>query len=57
MGDLFERLTQIYLQTHPTYRSKIKTVWWCNNDELPEEVRKNLNLPESLTFDARLSDT
>ena len=47
MGDLFERLTQIYLQTHPTYRSKIKTVWWCNNDELPEEVRKNLNLPET----------
>ena len=23
-GDLFERLTQIYLQTHPTYRTKIK---------------------------------
>ena len=47
MGDLFERLTQIYLQTHPTYRSKIKTVWWCNNDELPEEVRRKLNLPET----------
>ena len=47
MGDLFERLTQLYLQTHPTYRSKIKTVWWCNNDELPEEVRRKLNLPET----------
>jgi len=47
MGDLFERLTQLYLQTHPTYRSKIKNVWWCNNGELPEEVRKKLNLPET----------
>lgn len=45
IGDLFERLTQVYLQTHPTYRSKIKNVWWCNNGELPEEVRKKLNLP------------
>ena len=47
MGDLFERLTQLYLQTHSTYRSKIKNVWWCNNGELPEEVRKKLNLPET----------
>ena len=46
-GDLFERLTQIYLQTHPTYRSKIKNVWWCNNGELPEEVRRKLNLPKT----------
>ena len=46
-GDLFERLTQIYLQTHPTYRSKIKNVWWCNNGELPALVRKKLNLPEA----------
>lgn len=47
MGDLFERLTQLYLQTHPTYRSKIKNVWWCNNGELPEEVRGKLNLPKT----------
>ena len=46
-GDLFERLTQIYLQTHPTYRSKIKNVWWCNNGELPEQIRRKLNLPET----------
>ena len=46
-GDLFERLTQIHLQTHPTYRSKIKNVWWCNNGELPAHVRKKLNLPEA----------
>ena len=45
-GDLFERLTQIYLQTHPTYRSKIKHVWWCNKGELPEKIREKLNLPE-----------
>ena len=44
MGDLFERLTQIYLQTHSTYRSKIKTVWWCNNAELPEHIQKKLGL-------------
>ena len=45
-GDLFERLTQLYLITSPTYRSKLKNVWWCNNDELPERVRKKLNLPK-----------
>ena len=44
MGDLFERLTQLYLQTHPTYRSKIKNVWWCNNGELPEHIQKKLGL-------------
>ena len=48
-GDLFERLTQLFLQTSTTYTSKIKQVWWCNNpytNEFPEEVRRNLNLPE-----------
>ena len=44
-GDLFERLTQLYLLTSPIYRSKIKNVWWCNNGELPEQVRKKVNLP------------
>ena len=43
-GDLFERLTQIYLQTHPTYHTKIKTVWWCNNGELPKHIQKKLGL-------------
>ena len=46
-GDIFERLTQIYLQTHATYRSKIKNVWWCNNGELPEQIRRKLNLSET----------
>ena len=48
-GDLFERLTQLFLQTSSTHKSKIKHVWWCNNpytNEFPEEVRRNLNLPE-----------
>lgn len=48
-GDLFERLTQLFLQTSTTYTSKIKQVWWCNNpytNEFPEQVRHNLNLPE-----------
>ena len=45
-GDLFERLTQLYLQTATEYRSKFKNVWWCNNkDELPTNVRAELNLP------------
>lgn len=44
-GDFFERLTQLYLQISPIYKSKIKHVWWCNNGELPEHIRKNLNLP------------
>ena len=47
-GDLFERLTQLFLQTSSTYKSKIKHVWWCNNpytNEFPEAVRQKLNLP------------
>ncbi|MDC0102549.1 DEAD/DEAH box helicase family protein, partial [Alphaproteobacteria bacterium] len=44
-GDLFERLTQVFLQTSSTYVSKLKNVWWCNNNELPENIRKKLRLP------------
>jgi len=44
-GDLFERMTQLYLQTSPTYATKLKNVWWCNNGELPDNVRKKLHLP------------
>ena len=46
-GDLFERLTQLYLQTSSSYRTKFKNVWWCNRSELPETIRKKLNLPRS----------
>ena len=44
-GDLFERLTQLYLQTSSTYRAKFKNVWWCNKSELPEHVREKIKLP------------
>ena len=45
-GDLFERLTQLYLQTATEYQTKFKNVWWLNNKgEFPEEFRKKLNLP------------
>ena len=30
-GDLFERLTQVYLQTSPTYKSKLKNVYWLSD--------------------------
>jgi superfamily II DNA or RNA helicase len=48
-GDLFERLTQLFLQTSPAYNSKVKNVWWCNNpfkQELPSRVSKKLKMPE-----------
>ncbi len=45
-GDLFERLTQLYLQVFPTYRTKFKNVWWLNNGELPRKDLRKLGLPE-----------
>ena len=45
-GNLFERLTQIYLLNTSTYSSKLINVWWCNNKgELPANIQKKLNLP------------
>lgn len=44
-GDLFERLTQLSLQKSSTSRTQFKNVLWCNNSELPEAIRKKLNLP------------
>ena len=49
-GDLFERLTQLYLQVFPTYRTKFKNVWWLNNGELPRKELKRLGLPEKDHF-------
>ena len=46
-GALFERLTQVFLKTSSTYASKLENVWWCNNNELPEKIRKKLNLPST----------
>jgi superfamily II DNA or RNA helicase len=42
-GELFERLTELYLKLHPSYTTKLKNVWrWSN---LPEKIRTSLNLP------------
>jgi len=43
-GDLFERLNQLYLQTHTEYRTKLKNVWLL--DEVPKNVKKRLGLPD-----------
>lgn len=45
-GKVFERLTQLYLKTHPEYRTKLKHVWRAK-DELPPTVRKKIGLPRA----------
>ena len=42
-GDAFERLTQVFLQTQPEYRSKLRHVWRLA--EVPDEISKRLDLP------------
>lgn len=42
-GDLFERLTQLYLLTHPEYRTTLKAVWRL--EEVPPRLRNKLHLP------------
>jgi hypothetical protein len=42
-GALFERLTQLYLQTAPEYQTELRHVWALS--EVPSDVRKQLNLP------------
>ena len=42
-GAVFERLTQLYLQTAPEYRTTLQHVWLLR--EVPADVRKRLNLP------------
>jgi hypothetical protein len=42
-GAAFERLTQLYLQTAPEYRTQLRHVWLLN--EVPENVAAHLNLP------------
>jgi predicted helicase len=56
-GVAFERLTQLYLQTEPEYRSKLKQVWLLR--DVPAALRKRLNLPpldEGIDLIARTSD-
>ena len=43
-GDLFDRLTQLYLQVAPKYQRKLKNVWLLK--DVPARIRKDLNLPE-----------
>lgn len=43
-GDVFERLTQLYLRTKPEYRSRLRHVWRAH-DELPDGVRRRLGIP------------
>jgi predicted helicase len=53
-GAVFERLTQLYLQTTPEYRAELTHVWPIR--EVPPDVRKRLNLPsrdEGIDFIAR----
>src|SRR5215469_1991042 len=42
-GLAFERLTQVYLQTAPEYRTKLQHVWLLR--DVPLEIRRRLNLP------------
>jgi predicted helicase len=44
-GIAFERLTQLYLQTQPEYRTTLQHVWLL--PEVPVDTRQRLNLPGS----------
>lgn len=46
-GDLFERLTQVYLQTAPTYGAKLENVYLLSDKAMPERLRNKLNLPDN----------
>jgi predicted helicase len=53
-GAVFERLTQLYLQTTPEYQSELDHVWTLR--EVPPNVRRLLDLPlldEGIDFIAR----
>jgi predicted helicase len=42
-GAIFERLTQLYLQTTPEYQTELRQVWTLR--EVLPSVRRRLNLP------------
>jgi predicted helicase len=42
-GVAFERLTQLYLETAPEYRTKLEHVWLLR--DVPAGIRRQLNLP------------
>jgi len=45
-GKVFERLTQLYLKTHPDYQTRLRNIWRVK-DELPPAIRKRIGLPRS----------
>ena len=45
MGNVYERLVQLYLQTNPKYKSILKNVWLLN--EVSSSLKEKLNLPEA----------
>jgi superfamily II DNA or RNA helicase len=56
-GRAFERLVQLYLQTAPDYRTKLRDVWLAR--EVPADVRRAINLPlrdEGVDLIARTRD-
>lgn len=59
-GNVFERLTQLYLLTKPEYQTKLKYVWICSTGsaKLPKRVRIALsNLPPSDEGIDRVAET
>ena len=44
-GDIFDRLTQLYLKAAPIYKIKFKNVWLSK--EIPAGIRKYLNLEKN----------
>jgi superfamily II DNA or RNA helicase len=44
-GDVFERVVQLYLQTHSEYESLLANVWMLG--DVPKRVRTKLNLPDN----------
>jgi predicted helicase len=42
-GTAFERVTQLYLQTTPEYRTELQSVWLLR--DVPVDIRRRLNLP------------
>lgn len=46
VGDAFERLTQLYLLSHPEYRSQLAHVWRVP-EEVPPRIRSRLRLPST----------
>ena len=44
-GIIFERLSQLYLETASEYRTKLRHVWLLR--DVPADIRRQLNLPGS----------